>query len=98
MERHPRLHLDTTMVLAAHSPVGGSARIDAALVERHADRVLYGTDFPNVPHPYAEERKGIEQLGLSAAALRSIFHDNAARLIADAGAGEAAADSTAKRG
>jgi predicted TIM-barrel fold metal-dependent hydrolase len=96
MAQHARLHLDTTMVFAAHSPVGGPVEIETARIEQHADRVLYGTDFPNIPFAYGSERAGIERLGLSATARRAIFHDNAARLIAAAG-GEAEADSAAKR-
>jgi len=97
MGRHPHLHLDTTMVFAANSPVGGQSRFDPALIEGHAERVLYGTDFPNIPYPYSNEREGIEHLGLSPAALHAILRGNAARLIARAGASEAMPNGPAKR-
>jgi predicted TIM-barrel fold metal-dependent hydrolase len=83
MERHPRLHLDTTMAFAANSPV--SATFDAGPLVEHADRVLYGTDFPNIPYPYESERHGLERLDLPQAALQAILHGNAARLLARAG-------------
>jgi uncharacterized protein len=85
MDRHARLHLDTTMAFAENSPV--SAAFDAAPIEAHAERVLYGTDFPNIPYAYSSERRGIERLGLSQAALDAIFHGNAERLIARATSG-----------
>jgi predicted TIM-barrel fold metal-dependent hydrolase len=81
MESHPRLHLDTTMVFAAGSPIGAPPEYDPALFEAHPDRVLYGTDYPNIPHPYLSERAGIERLGLSPATLAAVLHGNAARLI-----------------
>jgi predicted TIM-barrel fold metal-dependent hydrolase len=84
MERHPNVYLDTTMIFAEGSPLGNIGDLDLARFEAHAQRVLYGTDFPNIPHPYSSERKGIELLGLSQAARDAIFHDNAARLIARA--------------
>ena len=79
MESLPNLHLDTTMVLAHGSPVDGTVR--AADLERHATRVLYGTDFPNIPYPYPRERAGLEALGLSHAALAGILGGNARRLL-----------------
>jgi predicted TIM-barrel fold metal-dependent hydrolase len=87
MDRHPHLYLDTTMVFAEGSPVGSASPLDVARMESHAARILYGTDFPNIPHPYPSERLGIERLGLSAGARAAIFHENARQLIARASAG-----------
>ncbi|MDQ2857291.1 MAG: amidohydrolase family protein [Candidatus Eremiobacteraeota bacterium] len=85
MDRFERLYLDTTMVFGGPSLV--RAPVDVAVLERYFDRVLYGTDFPNVPYPYANERAGIERLGLSATALQAIVRGNAARLLGEAGTG-----------
>jgi predicted TIM-barrel fold metal-dependent hydrolase len=88
MDAHPGLHLDTTMVFAAGSPM--SEEVDPAPILAHPDRVLYGTDFPNVPYPYEREREGVERLGLPADVRAAIFGENARRLIARASrAGEA---------
>ncbi|HEX7126822.1 MAG TPA: amidohydrolase family protein [Thermodesulfobacteriota bacterium] len=83
LDRHPSLSLDTTMAFAADSPFG--SRIDRSVVAAYADRILYGTDWPNIPYPYGEERDGLLALDLSDEAYRAIFHDNAARLLAAAG-------------
>jgi predicted TIM-barrel fold metal-dependent hydrolase len=85
MAREPLLHLDTTMILAPASPL--AERIDPALVCARAERVLYGTDFPNVPYPYESELRGLEALNLPPEVLRAVVHDNAARLLARAGVG-----------
>ena len=78
-ERYPNLYLDTTMVFAPGSPL--EAPLPAALVERYSKHILYGTDFPNIPYAYRLERRGLEALGLSPAALEAILRGNAARLI-----------------
>jgi predicted TIM-barrel fold metal-dependent hydrolase len=80
MDTHPSLHLDTTMTLAPTSPVSGE--LSAAHAARYCERILYGTDFPNVPYPYTCEYEGIKTLGLPLRAERAILHDNAARLLA----------------
>jgi predicted TIM-barrel fold metal-dependent hydrolase len=84
MDRHPHLYLDTTMALANGSPMERKGEVDLAQLEAHADRVLYGTDFPNIPYAYTAERDAIAALGLSPKALQAIFHENAAALIAGA--------------
>jgi len=84
MAQHRGLHLDTTMVLARESPMAAAEsglEFEVSAIERHADRVLYGTDFPNIPYAYDSERRGIEALDLTPATLRSVLHDNAARLL-----------------
>jgi predicted TIM-barrel fold metal-dependent hydrolase len=79
LERHPTLHLDTTMAFAADSPF--LRPIDRSRIAAHADRILYGTDWPNIPYAYGGDRDGLLALGLPGAAYRAIFHDNAARLL-----------------
>ena len=85
MERYPALYLDTTMVFAAGSPMRDPSA--AALVTARPDRLLYGTDFPNIPHAYASEREALERMPLEPQALRAILRDNAAHLIARAAQG-----------
>jgi predicted TIM-barrel fold metal-dependent hydrolase len=85
MDAHPRLHLDTTMVFARDSPVRGDiGAFDAASIVAHADRVLYGTDYPNIPYEYGRERAGIEALDLPPDVLAAVLHGNAARLLSEA--------------
>jgi uncharacterized protein len=80
MSAHRNLYLDTTMVFAPSSPMHENVT-GVEAIERHAERVLYGTDFPNIPHDYLAESQGLESLGLSASTLRAVLHDNAERIL-----------------
>jgi uncharacterized protein len=77
-EREPRLFLDTTMAFALESPM--RVTVARADVERGAKQIVYGTDWPNIPHPYDGELRGLRALGLSDAAMRAITTENARRL------------------
>lgn len=73
----PNLWLDTTMAVGGYFATG----VDAALLERHRDRILYGTDFPNIPYEWDRELRWLEER-LSPTARAQILGDNAARLFA----------------
>ncbi|MFC4562950.1 amidohydrolase family protein [Nocardiopsis mangrovi] len=81
-ERHERTMLDTTMAFTAFTQAMAPFPPDA--LPRLAglqDRVLLGTDFPNIPYPYIEALRALEATGLGASWLRAVCHDNAARLF-----------------
>ena len=78
MQREPRLFLDTTMAFAPESP--SRVRVAREDVERGAQQIVYGTDWPNIPYPYDNEVRGLRDLGLSEAAIRAITTENARRL------------------
>jgi hypothetical protein len=84
-ERYPRVLLDTTMVFTPFiEGFGDGYPFPAALLPRLAalgDRVLLGTDFPNIPYPYPDALEALERTGLGAGWLRAVCHDNAARLF-----------------
>jgi predicted TIM-barrel fold metal-dependent hydrolase len=74
------LYLDTTM---AFSNVNGlKTPLDVALIERHSKKILFGSDFPNIPYAYDFEPGVLKDLGLSSDALLSIFEINAKKLLA----------------
>jgi uncharacterized protein len=80
LDRFPRLHLDTTMALTAASTA--FTRIDPGLVRdadlvRHAERIVFGSDFPNLPYPYEEERRDLWARDLPLPVYQRIFYDNA---------------------
>jgi uncharacterized protein len=82
-ERNAGVLLDTTMTFTAFTearapfPRGEIPRLEAV-----GDRVLLGTDFPNIPYPYADALEALERAGLTPAWLRAVCHDNAASLFA----------------
>ena len=45
------------------------------------DRVVLGTDFPNIPYSYATQLEALDGLGLGDDWLRAVCWDNGARLI-----------------
>lgn len=75
----PNLYLDTTMVVGGYF----DRRVDPELLERHSDRILYGTDFPNIPYEWDRELRWIEQ-NVSESAREKICSLNAVRLFGDA--------------
>lgn len=81
-ERYPEVRLDTTMAFTDFSerlapfPRRALPRLGAL-----GDRVLLGTDFPNIPYPYVHQLEVLERLGLGAEWLRAVCHDNGARLF-----------------
>ena len=83
-ERHPRLLLDTTMAFTPFVEDAGGAfpRAELGRLRDLGDRVLLGTDFPNIPYPYADALEALERTGLGPGWLRGVCRDNAAGLFA----------------
>jgi predicted TIM-barrel fold metal-dependent hydrolase len=81
-ERYPAVYLDTTMNFTdffehlVPFPDAMRPRLAAA-----ADRILLGSDFPNIPYPYFRQLQGLARLDLGADWLRAVCHDNALRLL-----------------
>jgi predicted TIM-barrel fold metal-dependent hydrolase len=80
--RHPNVYLDTTMTFTdfmqrlAPFPAGLRPRLAAA-----AERILLGSDFPNIPYPYLHQLEALDRLGLGPDWLRAVCHGNATRLL-----------------
>ena len=80
--RHPYVQLDTTMALTGFSEqLAPFPRAELPRLLDLQDRILLGTDFPNIPYPYAEQLTALARLGLGDPWLRAVCHDNAARLF-----------------
>jgi len=84
-ERYPGVLLDTTMAFTPFVEEAGMVFPAAELPRLGAlgDRVLLGTDFPNIPYSYADALEGMEQATVTLGPdwLRAVCHDNAARLF-----------------
>jgi predicted TIM-barrel fold metal-dependent hydrolase len=81
-ERHPGVLLDTTMAFTDFFGIG--FRLSDSQRARLADlgdRVVYGSDFPNIPYPYLHGLESLARLGLGDDWLRAVCHDNAARIF-----------------
>nr|MDT0659701.1 amidohydrolase family protein [Micromonospora sp. DSM 115978] len=83
-ERYERVALDTTMTCTPFFdqfmpfPDAGLGRLrDLGL----AGRVLLGSDFPNIPYPYADQLAGLAKLDLGDDWLRAVCWHNAWALL-----------------
>ncbi|MFF2193705.1 amidohydrolase family protein [Streptomyces sp. NPDC058157] len=87
-DRYPEVRLDTTMAFTDFSEqFSGFPPGDLGRLADLGDRILLGTDFPNIPYPYEHQLEALERLGLGDDWLRAVCHDNAARLFSLAPAG-----------
>lgn len=82
-ETHERVLLDTTMAFTDFfAEMGGPMPPDLlARVAAIGDKVLLGTDFPNIPYPYLHQLEALERLGLGEEWLRAVCWHNAAPLL-----------------
>jgi hypothetical protein len=80
---YPNVHLDTTMVGTPYlnAMVGAPGAETIAALGDLEDRVVLGTDFPNIPYPYAEQLAALERFGLGDEWLRAVCWHNGARLL-----------------
>jgi len=81
LKEHKSLYLDTTMCYC--DVTAGGTRLQSQELEPYADKILFGSDWPNVPHDYSSEPDALKSSGFSDRALRLIMHENAARLLAN---------------
>jgi uncharacterized protein len=84
-ERHDHVCVDTTMVFTPFFDDLGAA-YPADLVPRLRDlrpKVLLGSDFPNIPYPYAEQLAGLARLDLGDEWLRAVCWENGVRLFGE---------------
>jgi hypothetical protein len=87
VRRHERVYVDTTMVGTAFSTRMAPLPADwPARLADVGDRVVFGSDFPNIPYPYAEQVAAVAGWAaaddrLGPAFLRSVLHDTPARLL-----------------
>ncbi len=81
-ERHEGVHLDTTMAFTAFAeetspfPPAELPRLRAL-----GDRIVLGSDFPNIPYPYLHQVESLVGLGLGEDWLRGVLRENAVRLL-----------------
>ncbi|MHB8773278.1 MAG: amidohydrolase family protein [Syntrophales bacterium] len=76
---YPNLLLDTAFAFLPS--LGAVCDLDAAFLERHRERILYGSDFPNILFPREEEIDTLLGLNLSPEFYAAVFRDNGLRLI-----------------
>ena len=78
LDEFEHLHLDTAMACADYFAVNPNWQ----QIERHADRILYGTDFPIIPYDVDRELRVLAHNIVSDQAFAEITRHNAQRLWA----------------
>ncbi|MDX6284436.1 MAG: uncharacterized protein QOH03_5507 [Kribbellaceae bacterium] len=81
-ETYPNVHLDTTMAFTPF--IEAIAPFPRDLLPRYAalrDRVVLGSDFPNIPYQYAVQLEALERLDLGDDWLRAVCWENGNRLL-----------------
>ncbi len=77
LERHDNLWLDTTMVVSDYLPFPSPIR----MLQARPERIMYGTDFPNLPYAWDREVKTIAGRGLEEEALQAVLGGTAKALF-----------------
>ncbi|MER5637214.1 amidohydrolase family protein [Kitasatospora sp. NPDC002227] len=81
-ERYQEVRLDTTMVFTPFTEeTAPFPKTELPRLAALEQRILFGSDFPNIPYPYVEALRSLERLGLGEGWLRAVCHDNGARLF-----------------
>lgn len=86
-EQFPNVHLDTCMAFTPYveeriAPLPREARSRLADL---GDKIVLGSDFPNIPYPYVEQIDALVNLDLGDTWLRKVLWENGQRLIGPAG-------------
>ncbi|MFL6239476.1 MAG: amidohydrolase family protein [Actinomycetes bacterium] len=81
-DAYPNVMFDTTMAFTDFTMRGQapSPRLLGKLTDLR-QRLLFGTDYPNIPYSYAHQLEALARLDLGENWLRAVFWENAARLF-----------------
>jgi len=79
LEEHKNIYFDTSFTFFRSVNMGFN--LDNSYLEQNKDRILYGSDFPNLIFPREEEINTLIELGLSNEFYQNIFFDNGMKLI-----------------
>jgi uncharacterized protein len=80
-DRYANVMLDTTMVFTTFFPGFPPELLPRVRELGLAGRVLLGSDFPNIPHPYAHQLDSLQRLGFGDDWLRAVCWGNAAGMM-----------------
>lgn len=76
------VHLDTTMAFTPYvESMHPFPAAERARLRDLGDRIVWGSDFPNIPYPYLDGLDAVIGLDLGDDWLRAVLHDNGARLL-----------------
>lgn len=77
----PNMFLDTTMVNTRTTLFENTWRGDGERLARNADRVCFGSDWPNVPYSYQEAIDSVRRYPFAEEHLPLVYRENALRFL-----------------
>ena len=77
IEKYDTLWLDTAMAIADYFQLKQTVSLD----DYRSDRIIYGSDFPNIPYAWDRELKRIAEMGLTQKLLDQILYKNSIELF-----------------
>lgn len=80
-DRFENVYFDTAMNCVDHAPFTGNCP-GREFFTRYGDRVLFGSDYPNLPYAYEDQLNALRRLNLPDVALQKIVRENAMKLLA----------------
>lgn len=84
LEEHDNVYLDTCVTMSTtvsqHMDFNPEEVADEVFVE-HSERIMYGSDYPNIPYPYEAERTGLLARDLPDFVYRNLFGQTAKRFL-----------------
>jgi predicted TIM-barrel fold metal-dependent hydrolase len=83
LDKYKNLYLDTAMIYIPNNifPERESKRPGSKKLLSYQDRIVFGSDFPNIPYDYENSTRGLLELDLPKKFYESIFHNNAKRML-----------------
>jgi len=72
IEKYETLWLDTAMVLTDYFPKGNRVGLETYRM----DRIMYGSDFPNIPYAWDRELMWLKNSSLSRSELEQVLYTN----------------------
>jgi len=83
IDKYENLYLDTTMIYIPNNifPERRTKRPKPEVLFSYQDRIIFGSDFPNIPYDYEYSTKGLLEFDLSRGFYEKIFYKNAKRLF-----------------
>lgn len=76
LELYPNLYLDTTMVFVDYFATGENTQEYLYILNKYPEKILFGSDFPNIPYNYSHPVEKLLNSGLSREVLQKIFYQN----------------------
>ncbi|MBD3198066.1 MAG: amidohydrolase family protein, partial [Candidatus Lokiarchaeota archaeon] len=83
LDKYEHVYLDTAMIFIPNNifPERKSRQPNRDQLISFQDRILFGSDFPNIPYEYNQSTKGLLKMNFQKDFYKKIFYENAKKLF-----------------